>query len=125
MKVKVFDTSLEGRGHAIGSFTLEGLMNDWLSEHNNVDIKSVHMQECLDGQLMVLVMYEEKRDRHFQQKSFYTRTGGKEINQFLASHDVVKVDHTSADHGEIITTIVYRKVIKKVDPWGTKQDEED
>ena len=25
MKVKVFDTALEGRGHAIGSFTLENL----------------------------------------------------------------------------------------------------
>ena len=52
-------------------------------------------------------------------------TGGKEINQFLASHDVVKVDHTSADHGEIITTIVYRKVIKKVDPWEDKTSEDD
>ena len=50
---------------------------------------------------------------------------GKEINQFLASHDVVKVDHTSADHGEIITTIVYRKVIKEVDPWGDKTSEDD
>lgn len=36
-------------------------MNNWLHEHKNVDIKSVHMQECLNGQLMVLVMYEEKK----------------------------------------------------------------
>lgn len=82
------------------------------------DIK--HISSFPDGRdFTTAILYEEPTI--IQQKSFYTRRGGKEINQFLASHDVVKVDHTSADHGEIITTIVYRKVIKKVDPWGTKQ----
>lgn len=90
MKVKVFDTSLEGRGHAIGSFTLEDLMNNWLHEHENVDIKSVHMQECLNGQLMVLVMYEDKRSRHLQQRKF-NLFDGEDPNEFLKNHDVVEV----------------------------------
>lgn len=107
MKVKVFDTALEGRGHAIGSFTLEDLMNDWLSKHKNVDIKSVHMQECLNGQLIVLVMYEEKRNRHLQQKKF-NLSEGEDPNEFMKNHDVVNVS-TLRDEGwdELTTVVIY------------------
>lgn len=109
MKVKVFDTSLEGRGHAIGSFTLEDLMNDWLSEHNNVDIKSVHMQECLDGQLMVLVMYEEKEKKFFQQKTFNI-SDGEDPNEFMKTHDIVNVSNfKDEDSGELITVATYEE----------------
>ncbi len=105
MKVKVFDTALEGRGHGIGSFTLEDLMNDWLSKHKNVDIKSVHMQECLNGQLIVLVMYEEKRNRHIQQKKF-NLSEGEDPNEFLKNHDVVNVSTLRDEGWDELTTVV-------------------
>ena len=103
MKVKVFDTALEGRGH----LPLEDLMNDWLSKHKNVDIKSVHMQECLNGQLIVLVMYEEKRNRHIQQKKF-NLSEGEDPNEFMKNHDVVNVS-TLRDESwdELITVVTY------------------
>lgn len=106
MEVKVFDTALEGRGHGIGSFTLEGLMNDWLSKHKNVDIKSVHMQECLNGQLIVLVMYEEKRNRHLQQQEF-NLFNGEDPNEFLKNHDVVNVSTFKDANSELITVVTY------------------
>ena len=106
MKVKVFDTALEGRGHGIGSFTLEDLMNDWLSKHKNVDIKSVHMQECLNGQLIVLVMYEEKRNRHIQQKKF-NLSEGEDPNEFLKNHDVVNVSTFKDANSELTTVVTY------------------
>lgn len=106
MKIKFFDLALDDREK----------FKKFVEDHQVIDIK-------LSAGSDALVMYEEPNI--LQQQSFYTRAGGKEINQFLASHDVVKVDHTSADHGEIITTIVYRKVIKKVDPWGDKTSEDD
>ncbi|MCZ3592510.1 hypothetical protein [Lactobacillus crispatus] len=107
MKVKVFDTSLEGRGHAIGSFTLEDLMNNWLHEHKNVDIKSVHMQECLNGQLMVLVMYEEKRNRYLQQRKF-NLSEGEDPNEFMKNHYVVNVSTLrDEDWDELITVVTY------------------
>ncbi len=106
MKVKVFDTSLEGRGHAIGSFTLEDLMNDWLSKHKNVDIKSVHMQECFNGQLIVLVMYEEKKDRHFQQEEF-NLSDGEDPNEFMKNHDVVNVTTFKDENSELVIVVTY------------------
>lgn len=107
MKVKVFDTSLEGRGHAIGSFTLEDLMNDWLREHANFDIKSVHMQECLNGQLIALVMYEQKGDRHFKQEEFNLSVG-EDPNGFMKTHDVVNVSTFKDDNSELITVVTYK-----------------
>lgn len=106
MKVKVFDTALEGRGHAIGSFTLEDLMTDWLSKHKNVDIKSVHMQECLNGQLMVLVMYEEKKKQHLQQKEF-NLFNGEDPNEFMKNHGVVNVSTFKDANSELITVVTY------------------
>lgn len=106
MKVKVFDTSLEGRGHAIGSFTLEDLMDNWLHEHKNVDIKSVHMQECLNGQLMVLVMYEEKKKQHLQQEEFNLSVG-EDPNDFMKTHNVVNVATFKDENSELITVVTY------------------
>lgn len=108
MKVKVFDTALEGGGHAIGSFTLEDLMNDWLSKHENVDIKSVHMQECLNGQLMVLVMYEDKRSRHLQQRKF-NLSEGEDPNEFMKNHDVVNVETTQNNDEDLVTVVTYKE----------------
>ena len=36
MKVKVFDTALEGRGHGIGSFILEDLVKDIVNNYDHV-----------------------------------------------------------------------------------------
>lgn len=109
MKIKIFDLALNDKEE----------IEEFVKSHHIVDVKHSAARDACP----VIVMYEEPNI--LQQQSFYTRTGEKEINHFLASHDVVKVDHTSADHGEIITTIVYRKVIKKVDPWGDKTSEDD
>lgn len=96
-----------------------------IHENAGAQIKDIkHISSYPDGRnFTTAILYEEPTI--IQQQSFYTRACEKEINQFLASHDVVKVDHTSTDYGEIITTIVYRKVIKKVDPWGDKTSEDD
>ena len=105
MKAKVFDTSLEGRGHAIGSFTLEDLMNNWLRDHKNVDIKSIHMKECFNGQLMVLVMYEERKNSHLQQKKFNI-SEGEDPNEFMKNHDVVNVSTLRDEGWDELTTVV-------------------
>ena len=121
MKIDILDTAMNSNGMSYFDLTerIETL------EKAGAQIKdNKHISSYPDGRnFTTAILYEEPTI--IQQQSFYTRGGGKEINQFLASHDVVKVDHTSADHGEIITTIVYRKVIKKVDPWGDNTSEDD
>lgn len=106
MKVKVFNTALEGKGHAIGSFILEDLMNDWLDQHKSIDIKSVRLKEFFNGQLIALVMYEEKRNRHLQQQEF-NLFDGEDPNEFLKNHDVVNVSTFKDANSELITVVTY------------------
>ncbi|MCT3539746.1 hypothetical protein EFS45_02350 [Lactobacillus crispatus] len=82
-------------------------MNDWLDQHKSIDIKSVRLKEFFNGQLIALVMYEEKRNRHLQQKKF-NLSEGEDPNEFMKNHDVVNVS-TLRDEGwdELITVVTY------------------
>ena len=99
MKVKIFYGSVWSKEEK----TVEESVNDFIKDKKVIDIK---YQE-LDTSTGLLVMYEEPSV--IQETSFLTYQNGDEINKFLATHDIVKTDHTTTNGGEIITTVTYKE----------------
>ena len=99
MKVKTFYGSVWSKEEK----AVEESVNDFIKDKKVIDIK---YQE-LDTSTGLLVMYEEPSV--IQETSFFTYQNGDEINKFLATHDIVKTDHTTTNGGEIITTVTYKE----------------
>ena len=88
---------------------LDKKINEFIQDKRIIDIKftEVVSDDYGKGDWSALVMYEEKRNRHFQQKKF-NLSEGEDPNEFMKNHDVVNVS-TLRDEGwdELITVVTY------------------
>ena len=101
MKVKtICNTSLSD---------LDKEINDFIKDKKIIDIKFTEVMSdgYNPGDWSALVIYEEKRNRHLQQKKF-NLSEGEDPNEFMKNHDVVNVS-TLRDEGwdELITVVTY------------------
>lgn len=101
MKVKtICNTSLSD---------LDKEINDFIKDKKIIDIKftEVMSDDYNPGDWSALVIYEEKRNRHLQQKKF-NLSEGEDPNEFMKNHDVVNVS-TLRDEGwdELVTVVTY------------------
>ena len=101
MKVKtICNTSLSD---------LDKEINDFIKDKKIIDIKftEVMSDDYNPGDWSALVIYEEKRNRHLQQKKFNI-SEGEDPNEFMKNHDVVNVS-TLRDEGwdELTTVVIY------------------
>ena len=101
MKVKtICNTSLSD---------LDKEINDFIKDKKIIDIKftEVMSDDYNPGDWSALVIYEEKRNRHLQQKKFNI-SEGEDPNEFMKNHDVVNVS-TLRDEGwdELTTIVIY------------------
>ena len=101
MKVKtICNTSLSD---------LDKEINDFIKDKKIIDIKftEVMSDDYNPGDWSALVIYEEKRSRHLQQKKF-NLSEGEDPNEFMKNHDVVNVS-TLRDEGwdELVTVVTY------------------
>ena len=88
---------------------LDEKINEFIQDKRIIDIKftEVVSDDYVTGDWSALVMYEEKRNRHLQQKEF-NLSKGEDPNEFMKNHDVVNVS-TLRDEGwdELITVVTY------------------
>ena len=88
---------------------LDEKINEFIQDKRIIDIKftEVVSDDYVTGDWSALVMYEEKRNRHLQQKKF-NLSEGEDPNEFMKNHDVVNVS-TLRDEGwdELITVVTY------------------
>ena len=105
MKVKIFDTAVNNKPGTC-YFDLKKEIEQLQEKYEIKDIKTI-MTYPDRLNVIVAIFYEEPSV--IQEDSFTTRFNGKEINKFLATHDVIKIDHNSIGDEEIVTTITYRK----------------
>lgn len=92
----------------ISSSDLDKEINDFIKDKKIIDIKFTEvMSDDNPGDWSALVIYEEKRNRHLQQKKF-NLSEGEDPNEFMKNHDVVNVS-TLRDEGwdELITVVTY------------------
>ena len=62
---------------------------------------------CARRYYSALIMYE--KPSILKRKTFDEFVEDDEINEFLASHDVIKVEHFTNEDSDIVTVITYRK----------------
>lgn len=107
MEIDIFDSALEHE-HGTASICLNDEIK-FLQSKYHAQIKDIKPISSLDGgrHFIVAIFYE--KPSIIQEDTFTTRMNGKKINKFLATHDVIKTDHTSIGDGEVITTITYRE----------------
>lgn len=88
---------------------LDKEINEFIQGKKIIDIKftEVVSDDYCKGDWSALVMYEEKRNRHLQQRKF-NLSEGEDPNEFMKNHDVVNVS-TLRDEGwdELITVVTY------------------
>ena len=88
---------------------LDKKINEFIQDKRIIDIKftEVVSDDYVTGDWSALVMYEEKRNRHLQQRKF-NLSEGEDPNEFMKNHDVVNVS-TLRDEGwdELITVVTY------------------
>lgn len=101
MKVKtICNTSLSD---------LDKEINDFIKDKKIIDIKftEVMSDDYNHGDWSALVIYEEKRNSHLQQRKF-NLSEGEDPNEFMKNHDVVNVS-TLRDEGwdELVTVVTY------------------
>lgn len=88
---------------------LDKKINEFIQGKKIIDIKftEVVSNDYGNGDWSALVMYEEKRNRHLQQRKF-NLSEGEDPNEFMKNHDVVNVS-TLRDEGwdELITVVTY------------------
>lgn len=80
---------------------LEKSINSFIENRKVIDIK---LSEDYDW--TALVMYEEKRNSHLQQKEF-NLFNGEDPNEFMKNHDVVNVSTFKDANSELITVVTY------------------
>ena len=100
MKVKtICNTSLSD---------LDKEINDFIKDKKIIDIKftEVMSDDYNPGDWSALVIYEEKRNSHLQQKKFNI-SEGEDPNEFLKNHDVVNVSTFKDANSELITVVTY------------------
>ena len=99
MKVKtICNTSLSD---------LDKEINDFIKDKKIIDIKftEVMSDDYNPGDWSALVIYEEKRNRHLQQKKF-NLSEGEDPNEFMKNHDVVNVSTLRDEGWDELTTVV-------------------
>lgn len=99
MKVKtICNTSLSD---------LDKEINDFIKDKKIIDIKftEVMSDDYNPGDWSALVIYEEKRNRHIQQKKF-NLSEGEDPNEFMKNHDVVNVSTLRDEGWDELTTVV-------------------
>ena len=106
MKIDILDTAMNPNGMSYFDLTerIETL------EKAGAQIKDIKPISSLDGgrHFIVAIFYEKPST--LQQKEFDWTNSEEEINEFIASHDVVKVEHFNGeDYGDINTIVTYRK----------------
>ena len=106
MKIDILDTAMNPNGMSYFDLTerIETL------EKAGAQIKDIKPISSLDGgrHFSVAIFYEKPST--LQQKEFDWTNSEEEINEFIASHDVVKVEHFNGeDYGDINTIVTYRK----------------
>ena len=79
---------------------LEKSINSFIENRKVIDIK---LSEDYDW--TALVMYEEKRNRHLQQRKF-NLSEGEDPNEFMKNHDVVNVSTLRDEGWDELTTVV-------------------
>lgn len=108
MKVKIFDTALNP---APGScyFDVKKEIEHMQKKYVIKDIKTI-MTYPGGFDVMLAIFYEDIQQSSLQQKEFDWTNSEEEINKFIASHDVLKVEHFNGmDAGDINTMVTYRK----------------
>lgn len=115
MKVKIFSESDEPTSKwGYCKISLEDRINSFIKDKKVIDIKyqtnlsgyaneTAHAVEDCER---ALVMYEEKRNRHLQQRKF-NLFDGEDPNEFLKNHDVVNVSTFKDANSELITVVTY------------------
>lgn len=100
MKVKtICNTSLSD---------LDKEINDFIKDKKIIDIKftEVMSDDYNPGDWSALVIYEEKRNSHLQQRKF-NLSEGEDPNEFMKNHDVVNVSTLRDANSELITVVTY------------------
>lgn len=108
MEIDIFDSALEHE-HGISSICLNDEIK-FLQSKYHAQIKDIKPISSLDGgrHFIVAIFYEKPST--LQQKEFDWTNSEEEINEFIASHDVVKVEHFNGeDYGDVNTIVTYRK----------------
>lgn len=106
MKGEIFDTALNP---APGTcyFDVKEEIEHMQKKYVIKDIKTI-MTYPNGFDVMLAIFYEAPSI--LQQKEFDWTNSEEEINKFIASHDVLKVEHFNGeDYGDINTMVTYRK----------------
>lgn len=87
---------------------LDKKINEFIQGKKIIDIKftEVVSDDYVTGDWSALVMYEEKRNSHLQQKEF-NLFNGEDPNEFMKNHDVVNVSTFKDANSELITVVTY------------------
>lgn len=88
---------------------LDEKINEFIQDKKIIDIKftEVVSDDYVTGDWSALVMYEEKRNRHLQQKKF-NLSEGEDPNEFMKNHDVVNVSTLRDEEwDELVTVVTY------------------
>ena len=87
---------------------LDKKINEFIQDKKIIDIKftEVVSDDYVTGDWSALVMYEEKRNSHLQQKEF-NLFNGEDPNEFMKNHDVVNVSTFKDANSELITVVTY------------------
>lgn len=105
MKVEIFDTALRDRPGTC-YFDLKKEIKQLQEKYEIKDIKTI-MTYPDRLNVIVAIFYEDLGE--IRQEKFSWASSQKDINEFLASHDVIKAEHFTNEDSDIITVITYRK----------------
>ena len=87
---------------------LDKKINEFIQDKKIIDIKftEVVSDDYVQGDWSALVMYEEKRNRHLQQKKF-NLSEGEDPYEFMKTHGVVNVVTFKDDNCKLVTVVTY------------------